>query len=154
VEHIGAASNWKLKQADQGFDTRVAAVQRSNFLLGWPAYFFRFGRLDIDAKLENLVTLEDDWQLSLRLDATHVENISPYAGRAKAVSRADLVHDGTLASVLTIFVSPTSRVSTALKSAWVEDASALNVNFLDTEDDRLVLHEGYIKPQVHMARPR
>jgi choline dehydrogenase-like flavoprotein len=141
VDHIGVASNWKLNHPEQGLTLGSPLFNDPTFFWGWPSDFLRFGRLEIDAKLGDLIESEADRDLLLRPDATHVENISLYAGRPKGAGIA-LVHDGTLASGLTILVSPTSRGSIKLKSASIKDPPAIDVNFLDTEVDRLILREG------------
>ncbi|OAP59416.1 hypothetical protein AYL99_06714 [Fonsecaea erecta] len=151
ADHLAAGINWKLKYPEKGLSIGSPLFVDPSYFSGWPLDFIEFGALDELARLEALTKTQEERDLLLRPDASHMEIATLYAAMGKRFTGLDAPLDGSYISTVVAYLTTTSRGSITLQSATVEDPPAIDMNWFATDTDRFGLRESLRKAaSVHL----
>ncbi|KIW23911.1 uncharacterized protein PV07_12073 [Cladophialophora immunda] len=151
TDHLAVGITWKLKHPEKGLSIGSPLFIDPSYFSGWPMDFIEFGPLDEPAKLEPWINTPEERALVLRPDASHMEIVTLYVALGKRLTGIDAPLDGNYISTIAGYLTPTSRGSVTLRSASIEDAPAIDMNFFDTDADKVGLREALRKAaSVHL----
>ncbi|KIX99801.1 uncharacterized protein Z520_04437 [Fonsecaea multimorphosa CBS 102226] len=151
ADHLGMGITWKLKHPEKGLSIGSPLFVDPSYFSGWPMDFIEFGALDELARLEPLIKTQEDRDLLLRPDASHMEIATLYAAMGKRFTGLDAPLDGSYISTVVAYLTSTSRGSITLRSASVEDPPVIDTNLFDTDADRFGTRESLRKAaSVHL----
>ncbi|KIW93884.1 uncharacterized protein Z519_05199 [Cladophialophora bantiana CBS 173.52] len=150
-DHFALGMAWKLKHPEKGLAIGSPLFTDPSYFSGWPMDFMEFGPLEELSKLEPLIKSQEDRDLVLRPDASHMEIVTLYAGMGKGFTGIDTPMDGSYITTIACYLTPTSKGSVTLQSASIEDPPVIDVNFFDTEADKVGFRQALRKAaSVHL----
>jgi choline dehydrogenase-like flavoprotein len=150
-DHLAMDITWKLKHPERGLAIGSPKFTDPTYFRGSPLDFIVFDKLDNLEKLGSLAESQEDRDLLLRPDASHVEIVTVYAARGNRHTGWDAALHGSYISTVAVALTTTSRGTITLQSARIQDPPVSDVNFFDTEVDRHISREALRKAaSVHL----